>query len=498
MRKHRVFLSNHNVIKRTCHPKFVLHYEIKYIFLLRGGVMPFFSKKKQIDSEELVNNDTALIIELMKAAFEKASKNSTKQTLADESVFSNKELAKSWNDVLSRFIYNNNSTVTDLNDATNIVTNHDYVTDMLDTVTRQNQTLRTMEAGGENLHKLITEVSGIVKNISDYTNSAKDKTLKSVNDITNSIEFVKNSFSEISLVNSQVEKFRERTGEITKIVDIVKDIASQTNLLALNAAIEAARAGTTGKGFAVVAEEVKKLSNHTHDSVLEIEKNIKELHIDIEKFVKQINETSQQLNTGQQLVERSVASITEINDTIQEINDTITLMAKNIQQQNSSTGDFINEINGIYAESQMLVVHCNNTGEQVFKVCRLIDSVRGRLARFSSSLSPSEWYDLYKTDHIVFTWRIYNMILGYETLDADKMENNKSCKLGTWYYSNINNTVSGNPSFKLIEQYHTQLHKLAGEAIRAYNGRELDKSRAIYIQMSEPLKNLLKAIDAIK
>lgn len=459
--------------------------------------MPLFSHK-QILTEEPVNNDTAVLIELMKAALEKAVINSTKQTFADENTFTNKELAKCWNEVLSRFILNSNSTVLDLNNAINLVTNHDYVTDMLDTVTRQNQTLKTMESGGENLYKLISEVSGIVQNISDYTNSAKDKTLKSVNDITHSIGFVKNSFSEISLVNSQVEKFRERTGEITKVVDIVKDIASQTNLLALNAAIEAARAGATGKGFAVVAEEVKKLSDHTHDSVLEIEKNIKELHIDIENFAKQINETSQQLNTGQQLVERSVSSISEINETFQEINETIRTMAENIVQQNSSTENFIKEITGISAESQQLLIHCNNTGEQIFRVCRLIDSVRGRLARVSSSLSQNEWFDLYKTDHIVFTWRIYNMILGYETLDAGKMANNRSCKLGTWFYSNTDASITGKPAFKLIEQHHSRLHQLAAEAIRAYYDKDTAKARAVYNQMSEPLSGLLNAIDSMK
>ena len=69
--------------------------------------------------------------------------------------------------------------------------------------------------------------------------------------------------SAVSVAHSAVvaiEELSQRVAQVSKLADVVNQVASRTKMVALNATIEAARAGEHGIAFAVVAHEVQTLA----------------------------------------------------------------------------------------------------------------------------------------------------------------------------------------------------------------------------------------------
>lgn len=227
--------------------------------------------------------------------------------------------------------------------------------------TMENQSSHTTQVATamSEMSSTVDEVSGNAQSSSNTTNQVRETVLdgdRVVSDALNSMS----AFSlELTSTTEKINILSNDSEQISKITNVISEIADQTNLLALNAAIEAARAGEHGRGFAVVADEVRGLASRTQDATREIRTMLDNLSNGIKSSAATIENNNEEAQSALEKVASSREIFAQVAKGMNLINDMSTQIATAAEEQSQVAVDMSRNIETISQEAQFTEEEAN-------------------------------------------------------------------------------------------------------------------------------------------
>lgn len=225
-----------------------------------------------------------------------------------------------------------------------------------------------------NINFTLTEVAGVIDNISAEALAGANKAVESLEMIDegqNAVDVQSQKMEDnirVTLENSNsIKELSEMIRRVSSTIEIITSIADQTNLLALNAAIEAARAGDAGKGFSVVSDEIRKLAEESGKAAKVIIELTNATTEKTNRVVENINTANVLMNQQQRALSITQSAFGKIKSSYADIVNSLKTTAteiENINKKSKSISERTRDMAATAEESAAGMQEISATGQE--------------------------------------------------------------------------------------------------------------------------------------
>ena len=148
------------------------------------------------------------------------------------------------------------------------------------------------------------------------------------------------------------------------------------------------------------------------------------------------------------------------------ISDAEIIFDESEKKASFSTG-FMRNVDKLTEGYNNLSAECVDTGRHLYKISRDVDNARNDMFRHNSNPTMLDKLNVFYTDHLTLSWRLYNNMVEFESLRVSQLNNPMNCKFGLWLAEIEDPRILGSEELKRAREAHFELHKLAVECYEA-------------------------------
>jgi methyl-accepting chemotaxis protein len=199
----------------------------------------------------------------------------------------------------------------------------------------------------EEMNATVLEVARNSSSAAESAGAARTEAAEGQKVVSQAVEAIQGVSERALELKEEMSELGKQTDGISRILDVISDIADQTNLLALNAAIEAARAGDAGRGFAVVADEVRKLAEKTMTATKEVGDAINQIQQGAHRNIASMDSAAEAVGEATELANQSGAALQQIVQLVVNASDEVRSIATAAEEQSAASEEISRAVEDI-------------------------------------------------------------------------------------------------------------------------------------------------------